>query len=249
MFANRDRSAAHAGIGHRDGDEPGAGPVRAHRPAEAVAVLEKAILYVNGNESFLALMKSLHRLVERPETVRQRADRIDHVRRQLRILAPNLNVDEILAQAAAPVAPAPMAPAPMAPAPVAPSPVAPAPVVAALLLRRRQPIQRPPRRRQRRSFDSRPMKTHSSKRRSIAWRRPTRRAKPKRLSSKSTTRKPPRLYQQAVKAGLTLNAEERQAWGYCRLHDVVTRLNRGGDLGSSLAAMQKEAEEAMQLGG
>jgi hypothetical protein len=66
------------------------------RPADAVALLEAEILYVNGNPNFLALMKDayvayLQDLLGKNGAV----ERVEHARRQLRILDPKLDVNAI----------------------------------------------------------------------------------------------------------------------------------------------------------
>src|SRR5262249_37223099 len=72
--------------------------LRANRPRDAVAVLEAQILYVNGNPSYLALMKDAY-VASMKEIADKNGspERLEHVRRQLRILDPMINLDEIAA--------------------------------------------------------------------------------------------------------------------------------------------------------
>lgn len=74
------------------------GHLQANRAAEAVAALEAQILHIDGNESFLALMKEAY-LTWWSELGRTNSspDKVNHVRRQLRILDPGINFDELMA--------------------------------------------------------------------------------------------------------------------------------------------------------
>jgi hypothetical protein len=104
--------------------------LQANQPAQAVALLEKSILTVNGNEGYLALMRTAYvAYLKELKRTNGGADRIEHVCQQLRILDPNLNVAEIAAAVVAePASAKPDAPvvAP-SPPPASPAPMAPAP--------------------------------------------------------------------------------------------------------------------------
>jgi hypothetical protein len=185
--------------------------LQANRPAEAVAVLEKEILHLNGNENYLALMKSAYvAYLKDLKRTNGSADRIEHARRQLRILDPQLNVDEIAVAAEIP-----------------PPAEKPRPAVA-----RAQADDDP--------FQQAPLDRIATTDVKV---------KAKRAFEQQRYAEAAGLFGQAFQAGLTLTPEERQAWGYCRLSEVVTRLNQGGEPKSSLAGLQKETEEAIQLGG
>ena len=191
--------------------------LQANRPGDAVAVLEAEILYVDGNATYLAIMRDAY--IAYLKDLKQKnghPDRIEHVRRQLKILDPALNVDEAVAQTVATTTP-------MLP-PAIEKPRAP---VFRAASEDADPFQQAP-------LDQLGPATTDLKARAAAA------FEQKRFADASA------LYKQVQQAKLEFSAEDRQAWGYCRLHDVVTLLNKGNN---STAAMQKEAEEAIQLGG
>ncbi len=184
-----------------------------NQSAQAVALLEADILHVNGDESYLALMKSAY--IENLKELQSNSgtsDRIDHVRRQLRILDPKLQIDEAIATVAVEPAATRAAIVPQAPRP---------------LVNEDDPFQQAPADRQigadlkakaKSAFEQRQYTAASS------------------------------LFKQAQQAKLSFTAEERQAWGYCRLSEVVALLN-SKEKGQNLERLRQEAEEAAELGG
>lgn len=185
--------------------------LQAGKPADAVAVLEAEILYVNGNTGYLALMKEAY-LAWLKDLQQKKAEpaRQEHVRRQLRILDPKIKLDDA-------------APEPVKQTAVPAKPIAKSPSIDD------DPFQQTPLDRQQTIGD-------------LKVRAATAFAE-KRYSEAAT------LFDQARQANLELTAEEQQAFAYCRLHDVVTRLNNKGSSGAPLATLQQQAEEAATLGG
>jgi hypothetical protein len=176
--------------------------LRANRPADAVAVLEAEILYVNGNSSYLALMKDAYIAFLKTAGQNDSTERIEHARRQLRILAPDLRPDEI-----ADVPDKPRMP----------------------IIRGGSEDDDP--------FQQQPLDRSAAKdikaRASAAF-------DEKRYAEAAM------LFKQAQAARIELSEQERQAWAYCRLHDVTAQLNKGG---ASLAALEAEADDAIKAGG
>lgn len=180
--------------------------LQAGRAANAVSVLEAEILYVNGNSTYLELMKTayLAHLKELAGTNAE-SDRAEHARRQLRILDPNIDVEKLTA--------------------VAPKT---GPVARASADDGADPFQQEPADRQAGpDVKARAASAFAAKRYAEAA----------------------KLFAQADRSKLALSAEERQAWSYSRLHEVAARLNRGDAAGPALADLEKEAEDAVHLGG
>ena len=76
----------------------------ARRPLDAATVLEAEILFANGDERYLALLKETYIACLRELSQNGgNTARVDHFRRQLRILDPQLNTDDLIAA----VSPAP----------------------------------------------------------------------------------------------------------------------------------------------
>jgi hypothetical protein len=192
--------------------------LKSGKPAEAVAVLEAEILYVNGNSTYLALMKEAY--VACLKDLKQKnaeSARQEHVRRQLRILDPTINLDEALV-------PEPVKPLAEPAKPIA-EPVKP---VANQLNLDSDPFQQTP-------LDLQPagdLKTRAAT------------AFAQKHYSEAAT-----LFDKARQAKLELSAEELQAFAYCRLHDVVSRLNNKAATSTPLTTLQQQAEEAAKLGG
>ncbi len=195
--------------------------LKAGKPGEAVAVLEAEILYVNGNSNFLALMKEAYIACLKDLSQRKvEPERQEHIRRQLRILDPKVNLDEL---AAAPAKPE-LEPAKAAIEPE--KPLLPPSKGAAV---DEDPFQQMP-------LDRRPS-TDLKTRAAAAFTQ-------KQYSEAAA------LFEKAREGNVELTAEELQAFAYCRLHDVVTRLNnKSGGAGVSLASLERQALEAAQLGG
>jgi len=196
--------------------------LQANRPDEAVAVLEAEILHVNGSTAFLTLMKQAY--IAQLKEVKQKgdADRIDHIRQQLRTLDPKLNLDELLAGAATTPAAVPEKPASI----TAP---APAPAAAQSKLEIEDPFQQTPLDRAGAPVDFRKQARMRFEQKQYA--------------------EAADLFAKAIQAGVALSAEEKHAWGYCRLSVAVKRLGDVNAPKNSLAALEKETQEAMKLGG
>ena len=199
--------------------------LKAGKPVDAVAVLEAEILYVNGNANYLVLMKEAY-LACLKDLLQRKAEpeRQEHVRRQLRILDPRINLDEVKAEAATPVPDRLLEPA----RPIESEPVALPPIAKTAAIDEDPFQQTPLDRRQTGDLKARAAEAFAQKR-----------------YAEAAT-----LFEKAQESKLELTAEERQAFGYCRLHDVVSRLNnKGTGGGPSLANLEQQAREAAQFGG
>jgi hypothetical protein len=183
--------------------------LKSGKPADAVAVLEAEILYVNGNSTYLALMKEAYVACLKDQRERNaEPERQEHVRRQLRILDPTIKIDEVTAPAK--------------------------PTAEPMLPMVKQPIS-----------DGDPFEqTPLDRQQTSDWKAQATAAFEKKRYSEAAS-----LFDQARQAKVDLTAEEQQAFAYCRLHDVVTRLNSKTTAGSSLATLQSQAEDAAKLGG
>lgn len=181
--------------------------LRENQPAQAVMVLEAEILHVDGNVTFLALMKDAYIAYLKELKLKSAdSDKIDHVTRQLRLLDPKIDLERIVASA----------------------PERPASTVSSASSDDADPFQQVP-------LDG---------------------AVPADLKSKATAAFAQKNYAQAVtlftqviQAKIELTKDEGQAYSYCRLHEVVSRLNNPNSSSGSLDALEKEASAAMKLGG
>jgi len=78
--------------------------LQAGRAAEAVAVLEPEILRIDGQANFLKLLRESYiAYLKDANAVQASPEKTEHVRRQLRTLDPQLNLDEIVAVETPPV--------------------------------------------------------------------------------------------------------------------------------------------------
>ncbi len=204
--------------------------LQAKKAAQAVAVLEAEIMYVNGNETFLALMKEAY-VAYLKDLKRDNGDagRLEHVVRQLAILDPKFKHDEALAtaNAAMPITSA----ADTTPKPGLPvSDAAPSPAPNSAVVRTsadEDPFQQAPLDRQA-STDLK--------------------AKARAAFEQKHYAEASALFAQAHRAKLKLSDNENQAWAYSRLSEAAARLN-AGETGAALAQLQQEVEDAAKLGG
>jgi hypothetical protein len=232
--------------------------LQAKRPAQAVAVLEAEIMYVNGNEKFLAVMKDAY-IAYLKDLKRANGDaaRLEHASRQLAILDPKLNLKEFLASGDAAVSPGAPAPAETAAAqpgstpPLVPqlksneiptsteaTPAGPAPVKPSSPPAANAPIAHTS------ADDEDPFNQPPLDRQALT----DLKAKARAAFEKKRYPEAAALFAQAQRAKLKLTDNEIQAWAYSRLSVVAARLN-GGENGATLAEMRKEAEDAALLGG
>ncbi len=186
-----------------------------NRPKDAVAALEKQIIFINGNPTFLALLRDAYiaYLKQGP------TDRLEHVKRQLKILDPKLNIDEIVAKAKS--APAVEITAKPIPAP-------------AVEVAQNDPFQQTPLDRQ--ATQAQPTAKEFCEKARSAFEH-------KHYAEAAA------FFAQAVEAGMNLNPEEQTAWGYCRLHSIMTQITKAGNTGRAPGELEREAQTAMLLGG
>lgn len=194
--------------------------LRAGKPDEAVAALETQILFVDGNASFLALLKEAY-LANLKDLRQRKAEpgQQEHIRRQLRILDPKSELDEATASPTKPL---------LEPETPIAEPLRLAPMPAKATANEEDPFQQIPLDRQ----QNNDLKVRASA--AFANKRYTEAAA---------------LFDKALQAKQPFTAEERQALAYCRLHDVVTRLNNKGGVAPSLTSLEMQTKEAALLGG
>lgn len=197
-----------------------------HRAKAAVEVLEGQISRINGNQTYLMLLRDAYRAYIRELRVGGQDTTAQTYLRRLQILEPGAVVDDT------PVAAAP--PAPAAPAPAMPATrgvLAFGPTTSPKIVARGKQAE-----------DDDPFQPSSS----AAPLRTDALTLAQQAFQKNDYSQAGALFAQAQTGLNSLPAEHREQWAYCKLHQVVSQLNRS-PAPASFQELETEVRQAMEL--
>lgn len=223
-----------------------------NNPKAAVEVLEGQLARINGNQSYLMLLRDAYRAYIRELRLAKQETLVQAYQQRLKILDPSAAADFTSAVGGAPAAPAAAAravPSPAAAPPIKQAPVpsalagkpAPLPAPAAPVVQ--APVSKPATFRSK-SEDVDPFNPKCPDKQTPA------RALLTRADEEFGQRKYREaglLYAQAHQLETPLQAATRERWAYCKLHRVVEQLNQPPSVALSYPQLAAEARFALEL--
>jgi hypothetical protein len=190
-----------------------------NRSGEAVEVLEKQLLYANGNRNYLGLLRDAYiGHLKNLQLHQGSSEKIEQVRRQLKILDPEGKAQEQLVS----ITEAPIDP--MKPDQL--PPIKPVSQEEPNKETQDDPFQQTPLDRAKEDFKAKALAAFDQKQYIEAN----------------------QLFKQASQQE-ELSSQEKSAWGYCKLYEASSKLNQSKDKNLPLSAIEQEVQLGLQLGG